>query len=172
MTKNIDKPIDSENEAYANNMTHIKGWGIDANPKNDPTYPMRQRREEHTKRFDWARPELQSSSVEILQSNERPNLTAVFGTSSPPSGLSGMIRRFAFRYSEGKIRHWLSLLLADRVNVIEGVFTDVSKGQVPNMLKERGIAAEWKHKPEAVVTRVVIGVAVVAGLAIILNKKK
>lgn len=60
-------------------------------------------------------PQLQK--VEILRSNERPGLTPVFGTSTPPSGLSGMLRRAAFKFSENDLRHWLILLFADRVNV-------------------------------------------------------
>ncbi|MGB4399920.1 MAG: hypothetical protein WBJ10_11160 [Daejeonella sp.] len=40
-------------------------------------------------RINWERPEQQKESVEILHSNERPSVSAVFGTTSPPSGLSG-----------------------------------------------------------------------------------
>jgi hypothetical protein len=101
-------------------FSHIKGWGIDADPKNDPTYPMKPHRTDAEQTgYSWERPTLQSETVEVLQSNERPNLTAVFGTSTPPSGLSGMIRRYAFKYSEGSWGHWIPLLLADRVNVGE-----------------------------------------------------
>jgi hypothetical protein len=45
---------------------------------------------------DWQRPTQQQSDVEILQSIEHIRRPAVFGTSSPPSGLSGMLRRLAF----------------------------------------------------------------------------
>lgn len=34
--------------------------------------------------------------------------------------MSGAIRRRAFRHSEKDLRHWMMLLLADRVNVVEG----------------------------------------------------
>ena len=62
----------------------------------------------------------QAQTVEILQSIERPSITPIFGTPQPPSGMSGMLRRAAFRYSESDLRHWLMLLFADRVNMVEG----------------------------------------------------
>lgn len=68
----------------------------------------------------------QPETVEILHSIERPNLTPVFGTSAPPSGLNGTIRRRAFRRSESDLRHWMLLLMADRVNVVEGLLQDVT----------------------------------------------
>ncbi len=80
---------------------------MDANPKNDPTYPMKKRNNEEHAGYSWERPTQQPLSVEILHSNERPNVTAAFGTSTPPSGLSGMIRRTAFKYSENSYGHWL-----------------------------------------------------------------
>jgi hypothetical protein len=56
-----------------------------------------------------------------------------------------MIRRFAFHYSESSYGHWLPLMLADRVNAVEGVLDDLASGHVPNVLAERGWNAEWRH---------------------------
>lgn len=42
----------------------------------------------------------QESRVEILRSVEHNRLPAVLGTSTPPRGLSGRLRRIAFGYSE------------------------------------------------------------------------
>lgn len=172
-----DKPSQVKDESYVKNkplqesMAHIKGWGVDINPKNDPTYPMRQRLNEDSKNYDWERPPQQAINTEVLHSSERPNLTAVFGTSVPPSGLSGMIRRFAFKFSEGRIGHWLSLLLADRVNVVEGLVTDIAKGHVPNVFAESGMKAQWQHNPKAVVTKVAVGIAIVTAVAVILHRE-
>ena len=47
-------------------------------------------------------------------------LTPVFGTSVPPRGVSGLMRRVAYRIPEHRARHWLLLLAADRVDVAEG----------------------------------------------------
>lgn len=152
-------------------MSHIKGWAVDANSKNDPTYPIRSR-------FDgdqtgvWQRPAQQEQADGILQSNERPNLPSVFGTSMPAANVSGAIRRYAFRFSEGRYRHWLLLLLADRVNVVEGLAHDAMEGQVPHCLDERGFNAEWKYNRKAVLGRAAVGVAVVGAVALLLCSKK
>ncbi|GGY63320.1 hypothetical protein GCM10011613_03770 [Cellvibrio zantedeschiae] len=172
IASSLDDESRIQNEPYSKDRSQIRGWAIDANSKNDPTFPMRQRHKESTKNHDWQRPSLQAVTTEVLHSNERPNLTATFGTASPPSGLSGTIRRFAFKYSEGKIIHWLALLLADRVNVLEGFGSDLRKGYAPNILKERGTKAAWKHNPDAVVKKVIIGVAILTSIAIILNRKQ
>lgn len=42
-------------------------------------------------------------------------MTPVFGTSTPPKGISGAMRKYAYRkYSEGRAAHWLVLIAADR----------------------------------------------------------
>lgn len=157
-------------EISAQNMSHIPGWGIDADPKNDPTYPMRQRGD-HEAVDHWNRPPLQQENIEVLHSNERPNLSAVFGTSVPPSGLSGMLRRVAFRYSEGSFGHWLPLLFADRVNMVEGIVDDIAHGHLPNIYAEKGIKAEWQYNQKAAVRRVAIGAALTT-LAIVLIARR
>ena len=145
--------------------TQVKGWGVDADPENDPTYPMRSRGKEGHKGYTWERPPQQIARVEVLHSNERPNLSATFGTSTPPAGLSGIIRRFAFNYSESAYAHWLPLMLADRVGVVEGYIEDLSRGRVPNVFAERGWRAEWQHNRKSLVTRVAVG-ALIAGAAV------
>jgi hypothetical protein len=122
--------------------TPIKdSWAIDENVENDPTYPMRNRK--HTQ--VPSRPEQQIARVEILQSIERPHYSAVFGETVPPSGLSGQLRRYAFQHSESRYRHWLPLLLADRINVVEELVKDVKNGHIPNLFVEMGGRALWKY---------------------------
>jgi hypothetical protein len=133
---------------------NIKGWGVDANKENDPTYPMKYRSNEEHAGYSWERPTLQDVNVEVLHSTERPNISAVFGTTVPPKGLSGMIRRFAFRYSENQYRHWLPLILADRVNVFEGILSDIFKGHLPDIAKEKGLKVLWKYRPGTFMQRV------------------
>lgn len=144
-------------ENTAKNYTHIKGWGVDADPKNDPTYPMKHRTNEEHKGYSWERPPQQPINIEVLHSNERPNITAVFGTSVPPKGLSGMIRRFAFKYGEGSYGHWLPLILADRVNVVEGIVDDLIHGHIPNIFAERGWKAEWKYNRKGFTQKIIVG---------------
>jgi hypothetical protein len=159
-------------ENTAKDYSHIKGWGIDANPENDPTYPMKHRTDAEQEGYSWERPPQQSIDVEVLRSIERPNVSAVFGTSTPPSGLSGMIRRYAFKYSESSYGHWLPLLLADRVNVVEGIIDDLKRGHLPNIFAERGGKAEWKHNKKGLATKVLVGIAVTTAVVLLFKSAK
>ncbi|MDP9351619.1 MAG: hypothetical protein M3P51_08785 [Chloroflexota bacterium] len=147
-------------QATGKDYSHIKGWGVDADPKNDPTYPMKNRNNGEQQGYSWERPPQQPVNIEVLHSNERPDVTAVFGTATPPSGLSGVLRRVAFRFSESNYGHWLPLVVADRVNVVEGVLGDLTHGHIPNVLAERGWKAEWKHNRGSLVRRILVGAAV------------
>jgi hypothetical protein len=149
-------------EHTAKDPSQIKGWGVDADPRNDPTYPMKNRNNGEHAGYSWERPQQQPITIEVLHSNERPNVTSVFGTSTPPSGLSGVIRRIAFRYSESSYGHWLPLMLADRVSVVEGVLGDLKHGHVPNVFAERGWNAEWKHNRTSLVRRILVRAVLVS----------
>ena len=147
------------------NPSQVKGWGIDIDLENDPTYPMKTRSNGEHAGYSWQRPPQQTGDVEILHSNERPNLSAVFGTSTPPAGLSGAIRRAAFNYSENSYAHWVPLMLADRIGMVEGVVSDLARGHVPNFFDELGLKAEWKHNRANLVTKLLVG-AVVGAVAV------
>lgn len=155
------------------NHPNINGWGIDIDPKNDPTYPIKkQRTDEERAGYTWERPAQQPVDMEVLHSNERPNVSAVFGTSMPPRGLSGMLRRYAFQYGEGSMLHWLPLLLADRVNEVEGIVEDLAKGHLPNIFAEKGYGAQWKFDRKRVIAKIAIGTALTAAtVAYVLNRK-
>ena len=143
-------------EQTAKDTSQIEGWGVDADPKNDPTYPMKHRTDGEHAGYSWERPPQQPVTVEVLRSIERSDLTAAFGTSTPPAGLSGTIRRFAFGYSESSYGHWLPLMLADRVGVVEGFVEDLNHGRVPNVFAERGLRAEWEHNRTGLVRRALV----------------
>jgi hypothetical protein len=148
----------------------IPGWGMDADPENEPTYPMKNYTGDDHNRFNYERSDQQPESVEILMSNERPAITRVFGTSVPPSGLSGLIRRYAFKHSEDRYRHWIPLILADRINVYEGILEDLTKGHIPNIAAEGGWKVEWKHNPKGMAIKVATITAI--GLAIYFSLRK
>ena len=80
----------------------------------------------------------------MLQSIEPPSITPLFGTPNPPSGLSGMVRRMAFKYTENDLRHWMLLLFADRVNMVEGLGEDLRRGKIPNVFAEMEMKSEFK----------------------------
>jgi hypothetical protein len=151
-------------EHTAKDNSQMEGWGVDADPKNDPTYPMKNRNNGEHAGYSWERPPQQPITIEVLHSNERPNVTSVFGTSTPPSGPSGVIRRIAFRYSESSYGHWLPLMLADRVSVVEGVLGDLKHGHVPNVFAERGWKAEWKHNRTSLVRRILVRVVLISAV--------
>lgn len=46
-------------------------------------------------------------------------LTPVYGTAQPPRGVSGKMRKMAYSIPEHSAMHWMTLLLADRVDVME-----------------------------------------------------
>ena len=153
-------------------FAHIKGWGIDSDPENEPTHPMKNYTGDDHDRLNYERASQQPVNQEILHSNERPGITTVFGTSTPPTGISGVIRRYAFNHSENRYRHWLPLLIADRVNVAEGVFDDIRKGIFPNFWAERGWKSEWKHKPVRLVGKIAIRLAIIVGVVSLLTRSK
>jgi hypothetical protein len=168
--KDIDNKV-RDTEIARINPTQIKGWGIDADPENDPAYPMKTRNNGEHAGYSWERPAQQPVDVEILHSNERPNVAAVFGTSTPPAGVSGALRRRAFDYSENSYAHWLPLMLADRVGVVEGIVSDLARGHVPNIFGELGWKAEWKHNRKSLVTKIAVGAAAVGIVAYLLGRR-
>lgn len=113
MTYTAEKPrlAPSSDELRA----RIPGWGADLDPKDRPSVPRLQ--------FDpnlsgarWELPEQQPEKWPRERSIEHGRLTPVFGTAQPPKGVSGAIRKFAYkRFSEGRAAHWLLLIAADRV---------------------------------------------------------
>jgi hypothetical protein len=169
----METVINSEKNKAA--TKDIPGWGIDANPENDPTYPMKRYTGADHARLDYERTVQQPQMIEVLHSNERPGITRVFGTATPPKGVSGVLRRYAFRFSEGSSAHWLTLLLADRVNVVEGIVDDLRHGHLPNIFAERGWKAEWKYNRKSVVKKAAVGAIVTTAFIVFMvlkNKRK
>jgi len=151
-------------------LQHINGWGADLDRKNRPAVPMERTPPRFIHQPEGELPQ-QPERVEVLVSPERPGITPIFGTGQPPSGLSGMIRRLAFKSTENDIRHWLLLLLADRVNMVEGIADDLARGHVPNILGEMGIKAEIKHNPQGLAKKALVATAVVGGVWYLLNRR-
>jgi hypothetical protein len=55
----------------------------------------------------------------LTHRTEVRSMTPVFGTAQPLHGISGLLRRIAYKTHETHARHWMLLLAADRVNVLE-----------------------------------------------------
>ena len=118
----------------------IAGWGSDLDPAMRPGVP-RDKAPEIGNEFLYpdSIPQ-QEATVRIHKSTEHARLTPVFGTSCPPSGLSGKMRDAAYRHSEGKFQRWLTLMLADRVNVVEGLIDDARRSPRTPMVAGAAIA--------------------------------
>lgn len=143
-------------------FAHIPGWGVDLPRSRRPAVPM----EHQPPRLD-CQPQPASQQpvhVEVLHSNERPGITPLFGSTLPPKGLSGAMRRHAFRRSENDLRHWLMLLAADRVDMVEGLVSDLMRGHLPRIYAETGGRAELRHRPAAAACKAA-GLLVVVGAA-------
>lgn len=149
----------------------VIGWGVDADPENDPTYPYRDRSRDEGLMRNWEKPARQQSDVEILQSIEHTERPAVFGTATPPAGVSGMIRRAAFRHSESSWLHWLMLMGADRINVVEGIVEDLANAKIPNIPAEMGIKSEWRHNKTGLAKKVAVIGAVSLGAWLLLRRR-
>lgn len=159
-------------EMTKKNRDQIVGWGVDADKKVRPNYPMWKRPEGGTGAH-WKVPEQQPGWNDFY-SMERPGPTHVFGNTVPPSGLSGLVRKFAFKkFSEGAWEHWILLLFADRVNVFEGIIDDLRHGIRPQLLIERGWNVDKKFKTKRYKKVMAISaLAVVGGLLFLVRDNR
>ncbi len=122
----------------------IPGWGVDLDPKDRPAVPKEKFNPQGTGAH-WHFPERQAERWPREKTTEHKFLTPVFGTACPPKGLSGAIRRYAYRrYSEGQLAHWLLLVLGDRVDVLESRVTGLLRGRPDNPFAEAGLKSEIK----------------------------
>src|SRR3954453_14046368 len=120
----------------------IPGWGVDLDPADRPAVP-RERYDPAASGAHWDLPEQQPERWPRERSIGDARLTPVFGTSSPPKGLSGVVRRFAYaRYSEGRAAHWLLLLGADRVDAVESHLRSFVTLRPDNPITETGVLSE------------------------------
>jgi hypothetical protein len=123
----------------------IPGWGADLDKKDRPAVPKERFAPEVTGAH-WDFPERQEELVPRERSIEHKFLTPVFGTSAPLKGLSGVIRRYAYaQYSEGRLAHWMLLILGDRVDAIESHVASLASGHPDNPITETGILSERKY---------------------------
>ena len=124
--------------------SRIPGWGADLDPKDRPAVPQ--------ERFDpgatgahWEFPERQPELWPRERSVEHKFLTPVFGTTCQPRGVSGILRRYAYRYSEGRAAHWLILLAADRVDAGEHHLKSLLTLRPDNPITETGVLSEFSR---------------------------
>jgi hypothetical protein len=123
----------------------IPGWGVDLDPKDRPSVPREQLVDPQVNGAHWDFPERQPEKWPRERSVEHKFLTPVFGTSCPPRGISGTMRRYAYTYSEGRAAHWLILMAADRVDAVENHLRSFVSLHPDNPITETGVLSEFTH---------------------------
>ncbi|MFA4842074.1 MAG: hypothetical protein WC580_10250 [Agrococcus sp.] len=121
----------------------IPGWGVDLDPKDRPSVP-RERLDLPTG-ARWEFPERQPGHEAREKSIEHKFVTPVFGTSMPLKGLSGAIRRYAYRCSEARAAHWLILIAGDRVDAWESHLASFATLRPDNPIAQTGVRTELSH---------------------------
>ena len=123
----------------------IPGWGADLDPDDRPSVP-RERFDPSLSGAHWEHPERQPEPWPRERSVEHTQLPAVFGTTCPPKGLSGAVRKLAYRrYSEGQAAHWLLLMLGDRIDTAESAARSMGTLRPDNPITQTGVRAELTH---------------------------
>jgi hypothetical protein len=143
MTYTSERPpiAESSDELRA----RIPGWGADLDPKDRPSVPKLQWQEDRSGAH-WEFPERQPEKWPRERSIEHKFLTPVFGTSCPPRGVSGALRKLSYRkYSEGRAAHWLLLLAADRVDAWESHLRSFGTLRPDNPITETGVLSEFRR---------------------------
>ncbi|GHG95098.1 hypothetical protein [Comamonas sp. JC664] len=101
------------------NVKDIPGYGVDADPRSRPGFP-KEEFPEQLRGDAQGTPVRQQSDVTVFKHGQPARkMPPVFGTAQPPKGVSGALRRLAYKYPDHWTRHWMMLLMADRVDVAE-----------------------------------------------------
>ena len=143
MVYTADKPPVAETSEQL--RARIPGWGVDLNPKDRPSVP-RERFDPDLSGAHWDFPERQPEKWPRERSIEHKFLTPVFGTSCPPKGVSGAIRKYAYRrFSEGRAAHWMLLMAADRVDSTGSHLRSFLTLRPDNPITETGVVSEFSR---------------------------
>jgi len=131
-----------ERESPEQLRARIPGWGADLDPADRPAVPREVDQGVQTG-HPVPLPDRQPERWPRERSIEHAALTPVFGTSCPPRGLSGAMRKFAYaRYSEARAAHWLLLLAADRVDSKEQALRSLLTRRPDDPITETGVLSE------------------------------
>jgi hypothetical protein len=127
----------------------IPGWGADLDPADRPAFPREQ--PGIPTGAHWELPDQQpTTGRERERSVEHERLTPVFGTAQPLHGLSGAIRRYAYKtYSEGQAAHWLLLVVGDRVDSAGAHVRSLFSKRPDDPITQSGVLGEFGRHPIA-----------------------
>jgi hypothetical protein len=163
--------FDSTQRRQIDRSAEIPGWGSDLDRSVRPGVP-RDKAPQIGGENLYIEVTPQQPPHRIHKSTEHGQLTPVFGTSCAPRGLSGRLRDIAYRYSEGRLVRWIGLMFADRVDVIEGVVSDVANFRPPNLIRETGIKSEWRYNRPRVIKAAAVTSIVLAASCLLLRNRK
>jgi len=90
----------------------------DRNPLDRPGVPQEANPPQPLGNAHWLTPNQQISEQRPVVGHGRP-LTPVYSVANPPRGLSGLLRRLAYRVPDYRPKRWMLLVLADRIDVLE-----------------------------------------------------
>jgi hypothetical protein len=122
----------------------IPGWGADLDPADRPSHPKLQYPADTGAHWDF--PDRQPGAEGREHSIEHAFVTPVFGTAQPLHGVSGAIRRLAYaRFSEGRLAHWLLLIVGDRVDAWGSHLRSFATPHPDNPVTETGVRTELSH---------------------------
>jgi hypothetical protein len=137
----------TSNRSMAPDTALIVGWGADADTRNDPTYPYRDRsKDDHS--GEWRRPTQQEPEVELLQSVEHKRLTCCVRNLQPAirrQRIDAPPRLSLERVQLGALA--AADIAADRVNMVEGLVEDLGRGHF--QISRR----RWGCRPSGATTR-------------------
>jgi hypothetical protein len=137
-----DKPAPRESSEEL--RARIPGWGADLDPKDRPSVP-REKFDLEATGAHWTFPERQPEKTPRERSIEHGILPPVFGTVAPLHGVSGAVRRYAYRYSEARAAHWLILILGDRVDAVGSHLRSFLTLRPDNPVTETGVLSEARR---------------------------
>ena len=144
--KNVNRPYVADKPAHRPSSEELRaripGWGADLDPADRPSYP-RERFDPAASGAHWDFPERQEDLFDREKSIEHGILPPVFGTAQPLHGASGIIRRAAYaKYSEGRLAHWLLLVLGDRVDAFGAHVKSFASLRPDDLVTETGLLTE------------------------------
>lgn len=141
-------------------------FGVDEALEQRPGVPMEAERPHAAEGAHWDTPTRQRKRQTQLKRAGLPRLTPVFGTAQPPRGISGLMRRLGYRIPEHRTSHWMTLLTADRVDVLEGRLGEMLASPIKAMGLQ-GVGRRVEHNPVAAIG---VSLAALVALPIVLRR--
>jgi len=100
-------------------VTRPSYWGVDLDPARRPGVPMMRADPQPMPNTRYPPEHQAGPSASPMHGRTNKRMPPVFGTSVPLRGLSGVVRRFAYRMPDHYPSHWLLKMLGDRVDFWE-----------------------------------------------------